>query len=123
MIAHTRDKWSQHDMSIAAEIWQNDFIDVHGDDRPPPGAIGKTIKKIAVAIDRSITSIERRLNTLGPGFGGGQVQRTKGASAFAIAEREARKEAAHRASLTAQIFGDPPPGYSALDRKRLGVLA
>lgn len=33
------------------------------------------------------------------------------------AEREARREASYRRSPTAVIFGDPPPGYSALDRR------
>lgn len=36
----------------------------------------------------------------------------------AIAEAERRYEAASRRDLTASFFGDPPPGYSALDQKR-----
>lgn len=32
--------------------------------------------------------------------------------------RARREKAAERRSLTATFFGDPPPGYSALDRKR-----
>jgi hypothetical protein len=39
-------------------------------------------------------------------------------SAAQDAERNARAAAAARRSLTAQIFGDPPPGFSALDRKQ-----
>lgn len=35
-----------------------------------------------------------------------------------LAERDARLAAADRRSQTAQFFGDPPPGYSALDKKR-----
>jgi hypothetical protein len=35
-----------------------------------------------------------------------------------IDEREARAEAAWRRNQTQEFFGDPPPGYSALDRKR-----
>lgn len=34
-----------------------------------------------------------------------------------IADREARDAAALMRSTTAQFFGDPPPGYSALDRR------
>lgn len=34
-----------------------------------------------------------------------------------IADREARDAAARMRSTTAQFFGDPPPGYSALDRR------
>jgi hypothetical protein len=33
-----------------------------------------------------------------------------------IAERDRRREAAARRTITQEIFGDPPPGYSALDR-------
>lgn len=43
------------------------------------------------------------------------------ASPEAMAEREARTAAASRRSQTAEFFGDPPPGFSALDRKRSGT--
>jgi hypothetical protein len=36
----------------------------------------------------------------------------------ALIDRERRERARDAASITAQIFGDPPPGYSALDRRR-----
>lgn len=36
-------------------------------------------------------------------------------------DRNAREAAANRRTLTQQFFGDPPPGYSALDRKRAAV--
>lgn len=35
-----------------------------------------------------------------------------------LEEREARNAAAHNRTLTASVFGDPPPGFSALDKKR-----
>ena len=35
----------------------------------------------------------------------------------ALAERERRNEARLRMDLTASAFGDPPPGFSALDRR------
>jgi IS30 family transposase len=38
-----------------------------------------------------------------------------------ILARNARHEAAERRDLTATFFGDPPPGYSALDQKRKGI--
>ncbi len=40
------------------------------------------------------------------------------APASVIAERERRYEAANRRSLSASLFGDPPPGFSALDQKK-----
>lgn len=33
------------------------------------------------------------------------------------ANQRARKDAENRMSLTATLFGDPPPGFSALDRR------
>lgn len=38
-------------------------------------------------------------------------------SADQVADRLARKEAANRMTLTAAVLGDPPPGFSALDRR------
>lgn len=35
-----------------------------------------------------------------------------------LAERDRRYEAAEARSLTSRFFGDPPPGFSALDHKR-----
>lgn len=35
-----------------------------------------------------------------------------------LADRDARYEASYRRTQTQEFFGDPPPGYSALDRKR-----
>jgi hypothetical protein len=35
-----------------------------------------------------------------------------------VAERDARREASYRRSLTQQLFGDPPIGFSALDKRR-----
>jgi hypothetical protein len=34
-----------------------------------------------------------------------------------LAERDARREAADRRDFTSTFFGDPPPGYSARDRR------
>jgi hypothetical protein len=35
-----------------------------------------------------------------------------------LADREARKAAADRRDITATFCGDPPPGFSALDKRR-----
>ena len=35
-----------------------------------------------------------------------------------LADRDARMEASWRRTPTQEFFGDPPPGYSALDKKR-----
>jgi hypothetical protein len=44
-----------------------------------------------------------------------------GASVSQIADRDARAAAAERRTYTQEFFGDPPPGFSALDRKRQGL--
>jgi hypothetical protein len=36
----------------------------------------------------------------------------------ALIDRERRERARDAASLTTRTFGDPPPGFSALDRRR-----
>jgi hypothetical protein len=38
---------------------------------------------------------------------------------LALAERDRREEMREHQSLTAAFFGDPLPGLSALDRRRL----
>lgn len=36
-----------------------------------------------------------------------------------LVDRETRKAAADQRDLTATFFGDPPPGFSALDKRRM----
>jgi hypothetical protein len=55
-----------------------------------------------------------------------QLERQRAALALrpesdALAARDRRAAAMDRRTITATFFGDPPPGYSALDRKRMGV--
>jgi len=38
--------------------------------------------------------------------------------ARALAARDARLEASYRRTLTQAFFGDPPPGWSALDKRQ-----
>lgn len=74
--------------------------------------IGRRLKRSAAAvyakIDAEIYRKECQFITQGR------------ASPEAISQRDARAEAMRRRSLTAAAFGDPPPGYSQLD-KRGGV--
>jgi hypothetical protein len=114
-----RGMWSQHDCVTAAEIWQTHFADHWGDDEGPRGARVTVMQRIAATIGRTFYGVEQRWLVHGPSFGANQ--RSRGAPEHALAQRDARKEACHGMSLTASIFGDPPPGYSALDKKREGV--
>lgn len=45
------------------------------------------------------------------------------ASSSALGERDARAVAAARRTLTQQFCGDPPPGYSELDKRRQGITS
>ncbi len=67
--------------------------------------------QIAKLLDRATTSVTNKLNPPQPrGFHRIEVARLKAAA-------ELRKAAADRRSPTATFFGDPPPGYSALDER------
>jgi len=48
-----------------------------------------------------------------PAEAGGRVE----VSTAQEIDRSARKQAAMRRDLTGEVFGDPPPGYSALDKR------
>jgi len=86
---------------------------------------GKTAPEIAVILGRSLESVKckiryRRVSTIRA-----EIDEVRPAARAlvppeCIAERE-RRHAAPR-DLTAIFMGDPPKGYSALDRK-LGALA
>lgn len=112
--------WSQAQSAQAAEHWQIHFVDHHGDDDPFAPELSKAryrvLHQIAKAIGRSYSSVEHRLETYGASFGTNR-RSSRMASARELSERDARKEAICQQSLTAQIFGDPPPGFSALDRR------
>lgn len=114
-------QWSQDQAQQAAEIWQNLFVDVHGEDDiwhvSMTKARNRVLHQIADAIGRSFTSVEHRLQICGARFGGMQRSTSK-ISTQQINDMLARKEAENQMSFTSQFFGDPPPGYSALDKKR-----
>lgn len=82
---------------------------------------GKTWREIDVALGRPQSGSQLKYkalkapDTLSAGsIGGGRVV----LSPDQEANLRARKDAENRMSLTATLFGDPPPGYSALDRRQ-----
>lgn len=109
-------RWSQDEAAIAADLYQRLFVDIYGDDEGPRGARARVLQRIAATIGRSFFSVERRLIDHGPSFGRGYAG-LHGTSSHALAERDQRKEAEMHRDLTASVFGDPPPGFSALDRR------
>ncbi|MGJ4888926.1 hypothetical protein ACQR1Y_12070 [Bradyrhizobium sp. HKCCYLRH3099] len=107
--------WTRQDMGIAASLWQDRVVDRHGEDAP--GHVKAAVyKAIAVRLNRAETAVRQRMASLGPSFGL-NTRMLKEAPNAAEIERSARERAARQMSLTASVFGDPPPGYSALDRR------
>jgi hypothetical protein len=109
--------WSQAQSAEAAQIWQSHFVDYHGDDDPFARQLAyarnRVIHRIARAIGKSFDSVEYRMETRGASFGANQ-RAANYAPACRMADAEARRMARDRDSLTAQFFGDPPPGYATL---------
>ena len=76
-------------------------------------------------VERSIGACIRRLTTIRSDraikLRMGSVSGTNRADPKVLADREARNEALRRRSPASIFLNDPPPGYSALDRKRQGL--
>jgi hypothetical protein len=112
--------WSTDDMARAAEMWRDLFVAVHGED-PSRSVRYPVFEIIGRAVGRTASAIESRMRTHGPSFAvtpsRGPIEREAAAVMQAMIEREARKRAEARRSITARVFGDPPPGYSALDQR------
>lgn len=117
----TKPAWSHQEMATAATMYQDLFVDVLGEDGSGRRR-GAVMQRIAQTIGRARASIEARISEWGPSFGlnvgrGGNAS----ARARAKAERSERQAARERQDLTAAVMGDPPPGFSALDKRRQGV--
>ena len=124
----THQPWSSYDIRTAAAIWQRDFAD-HYDDgkgaaKPPHGYTTKVKQTIADAIGRTVASVITRFHDYGPSFAHKDhdvTRRPPPAPNSEEIERRNRFAALDRRDLTASVFGDPPPGYSALDKRGSGV--
>lgn len=79
-------------------------------------AIGKEIGRSAKAVECKHAQLRAELMHT-------QAQALKADEALRLAERLARADSAphHRLSLSQVLFGDPPPGRSALDQRRQGA--
>lgn len=111
--------WSPKEIEIAAVMWQGRFADFHGQDDGPKGEKERVLTAIAERLRRPYRQVWQRYYDQGPSFH--TVRKT--ASDRALAERARRKAAEEGMSLTGILLGDPPPGYSALDKRRAGVVA
>lgn len=80
-------------------------------------------KEIAQALNRTIGQCNSKYN-----YGHQEAARTSydagsnhKCSDEQLAERERRAQARDQRDITQTFFGDPPPGYSALDQRRQSV--
>jgi hypothetical protein len=78
---------------------------------------GATCADIALVLGRSAVAVEAKLNYRGKAHANVTIARPNEGPASAI-EEQVKRNAAHHRDLTGAICGDPPVGYSALDRKR-----
>jgi hypothetical protein len=109
-------QWTEADMTLAQARWYELFVDAAHPRHRVCEIMGTELKRTA-------TAVASRLRTHGASFGlhvasKPIAERRDEAVSQAIIEREARKAAEARRSITANFFGDPPPGYSALDQRR-----
>lgn len=111
------DLWSQPESVLAAEIWQQQFADIYGEEQGPRGTRERVWRSIATEIGRTRDAVADRYMRYGARFGSMKPASPRQAPAELVAERARRAAAADRMSLTSTFFGDPPPGFSALDRR------
>jgi hypothetical protein len=78
---------------------------------------GATCADIAVVLGRSTVAVEAKLKYCGKARVNVSIARLIEGPTSAI-EEQVKRNAAHHRDLTGAICGDPPLGYSALDRKR-----
>jgi hypothetical protein len=122
-----RTQWPPSSIAIAAAMWQREIVDRYGDDEGdvPRGAKARVYTLIARQLGVTYATVEGRRLLYGPSFNTPRfVAAEQRADAdwrlppHLLAERDARKLASDLRDLTAELMGDPPPGYSALERRR-----
>lgn len=83
---------------------------------------GMEIVEIAIEMDIAYGAVKARLEILRRKHGITAQRHThsraRTAHPNALTDREARRDALERRDLTAVFMGDPPPGFSMLDKRR-----
>lgn len=122
-------EWSVRDCQVAAAMY-SEATNEYGEHE-------RFLYLIAKKIDRSEEGVRGRLRKFGRNFGEDDAferkqrkHRKNGRNAVnhqaetkmiipaaVLADRDRRHQQLERASTTALLCGDPPPGYSALDRR------
>lgn len=105
--SHQRELWSQADL-IRLKFYHVNLemeFDECGE------ALGRTTAACKIAFRTRVMGRPIRRNARSP------VPSERAAPDESLVDRELRQAAMAKRSLTAQLCGDPPPGYSALDGK------
>lgn len=119
--------WSSAQCDRAAQMYKRLITDIYSDDhgvpsRIPRGSRDKVFFLIAEQIGRTYASVAARWHQYGVTFDSKSHSQKKEINPAEV-EAELRRRAAERMDLTQRVFGDPAPGFSALDKKRSGVEA
>src|SRR5262249_30704133 len=80
--------------------------------------LGFTARQIGLKIGRTELAVSSKFTELSPSSAS---PKTRWVNDKVIAAQAERLNAYDRRDLTATVCGDPPPGYSALDRMRNGA--
>lgn len=121
-----RNPWTPEEIALAAELYRRAVTNLYGDRRHTAGAKHRVDQIIAEQLHRTIASVELRRVMYGPSYVNPRtagvipkiVPAQLGPPDYVLAERERRREAVDARDTTATLCGDPPKGYSALDRSR-----
>jgi hypothetical protein len=109
--------WSEDEKALAADLWRALITDIYEDEEAPVAVRRTAMIQISAEIGRSYASVIARRINFGTTFGAGLLGPRR-IPEKSMAERDRRTLARSQRDLTAQFFGDPPPGYSALDQRR-----
>lgn len=84
----------------------------------------KSADDVAAFFDDAFTAlqVQRKFDNMGYRGRLRGINAPRQVPAAVLAERDARYEASLLRTRTQEFFGDPPPGFSALDRKRQGLV-
>jgi hypothetical protein len=110
--------WRWEEIETAAAIYHAEISD---DDEGDLEALRDVLTMIAERLHCTISRVRDRFNHCGPTFSGVREASKDGlrrVSNNALQERDQRRAALDRRDLTGTLFGDPAPGFSALDRRR-----
>jgi hypothetical protein len=112
--------WTESDMTLAQARWHELFVNVYGESAPRHERF-RIFESIGRELKRSGHAVEHRMRIYGASFGlnpASKPMATPIEISQAMVDRDTRRRAENRRSITASFFGDPAPGYSALDQRR-----